>query len=51
MKNQGSSVTAIKHGSTLFRDEPKKSGPETAPPFKAQEKNGIAKAATPGQPP
>ncbi|KAK79469.1 hypothetical protein L573_0955 [Bordetella holmesii H620] len=22
MKNQGSSVTAIKHGSTLFRDEP-----------------------------
>ncbi|KAK71169.1 hypothetical protein L573_1931 [Bordetella holmesii H620] len=24
MKNQGSSVTAIKHGSTLFRDEPKK---------------------------
>ncbi|KAK81778.1 hypothetical protein L573_3213, partial [Bordetella holmesii H620] len=22
LKNQGSSVTAIKHGSTLFRDEP-----------------------------
>ncbi|QGB06978.1 hypothetical protein FYA67_05210 [Bordetella holmesii] len=24
LENQGSSVTAIKHGSTLFRDEPKK---------------------------
>ncbi|KCV01188.1 hypothetical protein L501_1765 [Bordetella holmesii CDC-H719-BH] len=26
LENQGSSVTAIKHGSTLFRDEPKKGG-------------------------